>query len=209
MVVVRFYRSLHGRQSCHRRCLMDKSMNPAGKLISYIVAVALLAYAWFALVPASFLSTLSNPAHFATLGGLISVVVFTITSIWPPKDPKFARSLVAQVLASMPVFYLWAALRSGTQQDVLIEVAGLFIFVGLALYGYVKSPMILGLGIMAHGLFWDSWHHKHSVIFDSWYPPACLVFDIAAGIVVIARFAGERELLVQASASADPLSKPT
>lgn len=163
-------------------------MNNPVILISYIVASALLVYTWVALVPAPFLFSLSNPAHFATLGGVVTIVAFIVMSIWPPKDPRFAKSLFALVLTSMPVFYLWAAARSGAQQDVFVEIAGLVIFGGISIYGYLKSPIILGLGILAHGLCWDSWHHNHALFFDGWYPSACLIFDIAAGIVIIARY---------------------
>jgi hypothetical protein len=174
-------------------------MKKIGTTAAYLMAAALLAYTWFALVPASFLSSLSNPAHFASLGGLVCVVVLIGTSIWPPKDPKFAPSLLAQILVSMPIFYIWAAVRAGTQQDVLIEIAGLLIFGGIALYGYLKSPIVLGIGIVAHGLCWDSWHHQHSVIFDSWYPAACLIFDVAVGMAVIAKLSGTPKLAREAS----------
>jgi hypothetical protein len=162
-------------------------MKNPGIVITYIVASALMVYTWVALVPASFLVSLSNPANFAVLGGVAAVVAFIVMSIWPPKDPRFAKSLIALVLASMPVFYLWAAVRSGTQQDVLVEIAGLVIFV-ISIYGYLKSPIILGLGILAHGLCWDSWHHNHALFFEGWYPSACLTFDVAAGIVIVARY---------------------
>jgi hypothetical protein len=157
-------------------------------VISYIVASALMVYTWVALVPAAFMSDLSNPANFATLGGVVAVAAFIVMSFWPSKDPRLAKALFAMVLTSMPVFYLWAAVRSGTQQDVLVEIAGLVIFGGISIYGYLKSPVFLGLGILAHGLCWDSWHHNHALFFEGWYPSACMTFDIAAGIVVIARY---------------------
>jgi hypothetical protein len=163
-------------------------MKNPGIVITYIAVSALLGYIWIALIPVSFMSNLSNPANFATLGGVLAVGAFIVMSIWPPKDPRFAKALFALVLTSMPVFYLWAAVQSGTQQDVLVEIAGLVIFVGISIYGYLKSPIIFGLGILVHGLCWDSWHHNHSVFFDGWYPSACLTFDIAAGIVIIARY---------------------
>jgi hypothetical protein len=171
-------------------------MNTFGKAFAYAMAVTLLAYTWVDLVPAGFMATWTNPSHFATLGGVVSVPVFMITAIWPPKDPRFERSFLAQVLASMPMFYLWAAIRSGTSFDIAVEVLGLVFFVGLAVYGYFKSPMLIGAGILAHGLLWDSWHHQHTAIMETWYPMACLIFDVAAGMLVMAHFyrAGEPEV---------------
>jgi hypothetical protein len=142
-----------------------------------------------ALVPPAFTSDLSNPAHLATLGGIAGIVVLLLTTIWPLKDPKMERSLLAQILASMPLFYLWAAWLHGERIDVLLELLGLVFFGAVAFYGYRTSSLVLAAGIAAHGLLWDSWHHHHAGFMATWYPSACLIYDVAVGIMVLGRVA--------------------
>jgi hypothetical protein len=158
------------------------------EVVSGLFALALLAYTWAALVPQGFLNSLDNPAHAATLGGVVGLVVLLVTLVWAPANPKILPMLAALVLASMPVFYLWAATLSNQPDAIASELIGLMIFVAWALYGYRRSHRALGLGIMAHGLLWDSWHHQGSDIIAPWYPGACLLFDVAVGLVLLLRF---------------------
>jgi hypothetical protein len=51
--------------------------------------------------------------------------------------------------------------------------------------GYYKSFLILGLGLAAHGLGWDLWHHGSSSYIASWYPSACLLVDLALGFLLV------------------------
>jgi hypothetical protein len=169
-----------------------------------LVALLLLAYTCFTLVPAGFLHALVNPAHAATLGGMVSLVFMGAATWRPPKEPTFLPSLVAQVLASMPVFYLWAAVRSGQPDAIATELVGLMIFVAWALFGDQRSHRALGLGIVAHGLLWDSWHHHRSDIFDPWYPGACLLFDVAVGLVAWVHLKGPVRQALPSSAEAHP-----
>jgi hypothetical protein len=171
-----------------------------------MAALALLVYTWLALVPAGFLHSLSNPAHAATLAGIVGLVIMTFALWRPPKDPRFLPLLLAQVLASMPVFYLWAAIRSGHPDAIATELIGLMVFVAWALWAYQRSHRALGLGIIAHGLFWDSWHHLHSDILDPWYPGACLLFDVAVGLVAWVQLTGPRREALPTTADAPPSS---
>ncbi len=85
----------------------------------------------------------------------------------------------------MPLIYFGAADMSGSRNDLASEFVGVLIFVGLAVFGYYKSYLALGFGIMAHGVGWDSWHHHSHPYVASWHPMACLLADLALGFLVI------------------------
>jgi len=84
----------------------------------------------------------------------------------------------------MPCIYLAAAFRRGSSSEIAIELVGLLVFVGLAVFGYYKSFLVLGFGIAAHGLGWDLWHHGSASYIASWYPFACLLVDLALGFLL-------------------------
>jgi hypothetical protein len=68
-----------------------------------------------------------------------------------------------------------------------VEVLGTTTFVALAVLGLKRSPWFLGVGIVAHGLAWDTWHYRNSTYIPDWYAIACLVEDLAFGAYVAAR----------------------
>jgi hypothetical protein len=67
------------------------------------------------------------------------------------------------------------------------EVLGTIIFVALAVLGLKGSPWFLAVGIVAHGLAWDTWHYRNSTYMPDWYASACLAGDLAFGAYVAAR----------------------
>lgn len=85
----------------------------------------------------------------------------------------------------MPFIYLAAALKRGSSFDIAIELVGVPLFVGLAVFGYYKSFLVLGLGLAAHGLGWDLWHHGSAFYIASWYPSACLLVDLALAFLIV------------------------
>lgn len=40
---------------------------------------------------------------------------------------------------------------------------------------------MLALGIAAHGVLWDTWHHGRTNSMPDWYATACLVVDLGWG----------------------------
>src|SRR5262249_43982093 len=91
----------------------------------------------------------------------------------------------AGFLAAMPFIYLTAALKRGSSLDIAIELVGVPLFVGLAVFGYYKSFLVLGLGLAAHGLGWDLWHHGSYSFIACWYPSSCLLVDLALGFLLV------------------------
>src|SRR5262249_24760959 len=123
-----------------------------------------------------------------TLAGLATVVVavtLVVLRCLPQRRLHLERLIYAGFLAAMPFIYLAAALKLGSRFDIAIELLGVPVFVGLDAFGYYRSFLALGLGLAAHGLGWDLWHHGSSSYIASWYPSACLVIDLALGFLVV------------------------
>ncbi len=155
-----------------------------GNVMAYIAATLLLVFTWVELVPAGFLADLGQPAHLAALGGVVGLFALLAVALLPTSR-AWMNLLVAQVLASMPLFYLWGAWLHGSSLQVLEEVAGLLLFGALAWYGWRHKPVLLGLGVVAHGLLWDSWHVHHGTVMPEWYPLACGLYDVAFGLLAM------------------------
>jgi hypothetical protein len=68
-----------------------------------------------------------------------------------------------------------------------VEVLGTIIFVALAVLGVKRSPWFLAIGMVLHGLAWDTWHYRNSTYIPDWYAVACLTVDLAFGAYVVAR----------------------
>lgn len=104
--------------------------------------------------------------------------------------------MLALFLGFMPIIYLWSALVQGDGAGVLVEVVGTFIFIGIAILGFMRSdsPLILGVGILMHGIGWDIWHHDHSVYVEGWYSIGCLVIDIALAFLVLTQLKAHRSV---------------
>lgn len=95
------------------------------------------------------------------------------------------RFVLAAFLGGMPVVYFAQYLATdGNAQPggwLWLELAGILIFVTLAVLGLKTSPWFLVIGIVAHGLGWDSWHYRNSPYIADWYSTGCLLVDITIG----------------------------
>jgi hypothetical protein len=99
--------------------------------------------------------------------------------------------LLAGFLAGMPLVYVSRYLFDSTGRMAnywfWVEVLGTIIFVALAVLGLKGSPWFLAVGIVAHGLAWDTWHYRNSTYIPDWYAIACLAVDLAFGAYVATR----------------------
>ena|SRR5215472_211566 len=128
------------------------------------------------------------------LASAITVVIVTLlwlTRWWGLRGVKFERNLLAGFLVLMPLVYVTRYLFASTGRAanfwLWIEVLGLLIFVALAVLGVKRSPWFLAIGIVLHGLAWDTWHYGNSTYIPDWYAIACLAVDLAFGAYVLAR----------------------
>jgi len=103
----------------------------------------------------------------------------------------FERNLLAGFLVGMPLVYvaryLFASSSRAASYWFWIEVLGTTIFVALAVLGVKRSPWFLAIGMVVHGVAWDTWHYRNSTYIPDWYVIACLAVDLAFGAYVAAR----------------------
>jgi len=158
-----------------------KRLEPGAFVLLFIA----LYYAFFVLAPRSALSELSKAETLAGWSTVVVAVTLVVLRLLPRRRLRVERSIYAAFLAAMPLIYFAAALRQGSGSDIAIELVGVFAFVGLAVLGYLKSFLALGLGIAAHGLGWDLWHHSSASYIANWYPFACMLIDLALGFLVL------------------------
>jgi hypothetical protein len=68
-----------------------------------------------------------------------------------------------------------------------VEGLGIPLFATLAVLGLKRSPWLLAIGIIAHGLAWDSWHYRNSTYIPDWYAISCMAVDLTLGAYVATR----------------------
>ena len=83
--------------------------------------------------------------------------------------------------------YLFASGGRAADLWLWVEALGLSVFTALAVLGVKRSPWFLAIGIVLHGLTWDSWHYHYSTYMPDWYAFACFVIDLVLGTYVAAR----------------------
>ena len=143
------------------------------------------AFSWLSLVsPGPLAAYALDPAHFAIVAGTAVAPAYAALTMLHHRREHLERLLLAVFLAAMPVIYFWGALENREAIGALVEFAGFLIYGAWALVGYRRSTLLLGLGIAAHGIGWDSWHHDHASYIDAWYPSACLLVDVAFAVAI-------------------------
>jgi len=83
--------------------------------------------------------------------------------------------------------YLFASGGRAANHWFWVEIMGTTTFAAIAVLGVKRSPWFLAIGMVLHGLTWDTWHYKNSTYIPDWYVIACLAVDLALGAYVAAR----------------------
>lgn len=152
------------------------------EVLAWVMLLSATLYMIFFMLPQSPFLALQLPENLAAIGCVLSVVALLMLRLMPKRRLGLERLLYALFLAGMPLIYVAAAgLKSG---NLLVELAGTALFMGWAVWGYRGQFAWLALGILAHGLAWDSWHHASAYI-EVWYPPACLLVDAMLALVAL------------------------
>ena len=99
---------------------------------------------------------------------------------------EFRRDFLLITSVIIPTLYVGFSIQEGKPKNILIQIVGAIIFIGIGLLGAWKWPILFPLGIMLHG-FWDIIHHsKHaSLKVQKWYPPFCAVIDWTLGALIL------------------------
>ncbi len=83
--------------------------------------------------------------------------------------------------------YLGFGLLDGRSKEIVIELVGVLIFLGLAVAGLKLWAYFLAAGFFLHG-FWDAAHHAKGIRtkIARWWRPSCLAYDWIVGAFIVA-----------------------
>ncbi len=96
------------------------------------------------------------------------------------------RSFFPTVLVVIASYYILFAVMGGSRQALVWELAAAVVFSTLAVMGALHLPVLVGVGIVAHGLF-DFVHYMmvENAGVPDWWPGFCGSFDVVLGLWVI------------------------
>ena len=97
------------------------------------------------------------------------------------------RSFYSTVLVIIASYYVLFAVLGGSGHALVWELVVAVAFSSAAIIGALYVPMLVGIGITAHGLF----DLVHDVVIENsgvptWWPAFCGSIDVALGLWVIA-----------------------
>jgi len=131
-----------------------------------------------------------DPCLLAAAASGVIVTCLWLTRWRGSRGVIFERNLLAGFLVGMPLVYVARYVFASTGHAaswLWVEVLGTIIFVALAVLGVKRSPWFLAIGMVLHGLAWDTWHYRNSTYIPNWYAIACLAVDLVFGAYVAAR----------------------
>jgi uncharacterized membrane protein HdeD (DUF308 family) len=122
---------------------------------------------------------------------MIPFLVGVLTAVGVAAFGKYARfdqdrSFYPTVLIVIASYYILFAVMGGSRHALAWELVGAVAFSTMAIVGALYLPVLVGVGIVAHGLF-DFVHH--TMIEDAgvpdWWPIFCGTVDVVLGLWVI------------------------
>lgn len=122
----------------------------------------------------------------ALVGALLAILTAAFVALLP--EPIHGLQFLAVLLGFIAGAYLGFAVADGSARALVVEAAGITVFLSLAAASlWFASPALLAAGYLAHG-GWDIAHHPRAIntTVVGWYPPFCLVYDILVGVFVLA-----------------------
>lgn len=103
------------------------------------------------------------------------------------------RVFYPTVLIVIASYYVLFAAMGATSTALLSEVPAAVLFMGLAVFGFKRSPWLLVLGLAAHGVF----DRVHPALVTNpgvpvWWPDFCLAYDLIAAACLAFRLRSTR-----------------
>ena len=157
--------------------------------IAFLLLFVTLGYALAVLVPGTAWRDFAKAETLAAVAAVVVALVLLVLRLLPARPLRLERFVYAAFLAGMPFIYVAAASLQGDATGIAVELVGIPLFVGLAAYGYFRSFWVVGVGIMAHGIGWDLWHHGTATYIAAWYPVVCLLADLTLGFLALTQLA--------------------
>ena len=117
------------------------------------------------------------------------------------------RSFYSTVLVIIASYYVLFAVSGSSNRALVSELVVAVVFSTLAIYGALILPTLVGIGIIAHGLF-DLVHDSviQNAGVPNWWPTFCASIDVALGLWVVALTRSRLRSSVQSQR--DTVSKP-
>lgn len=131
------------------------------------------------------------------VGALLAVIVAVIGKVTRFDQDRSFYSTVLIIIAS---YYVLFAIQGESTDALVREIMIALAFLAVAIFGALRFPLLVGIGIVAHGIF-DLVHsaiiHNPGVPF--WWPSFCMSIDVFLGLWVIGLSRFRRTLPQRAS----------
>ena len=96
------------------------------------------------------------------------------------------RASAPIALVAIALFYPVFAIENGDLADVIVHAAIVALFAALAIAGYKRGLAVVGVGMIAHGLFDLVMGYVDANPAPGWWAPFCLGMDMVLGIWLLA-----------------------
>lgn len=122
-----------------------------------------------------------------TIGVILAAVTIAITSVLPKAIAL--QFLMVLIMGIAAVYIGFTFSNAGRNQDIIIEMANIAMYIVLVLLSLSITPYFLVAGYFWHGL-WDAIHHKRINLVQTkvpeWYIYGCILYDWVVGIFILA-----------------------
>jgi hypothetical protein len=117
----------------------------------------------------------------AYLVGIVIALVVSLSATFVGFDKD--RAFYPTVLAVIASYYVLFAVMGGSIETVLVELAVMSVFIGVAVLGFKRNLWFVVAALLVHGIF--DFVHGHFVPNPGvpiWWPMFCLAYDFAAAV---------------------------
>ena len=118
------------------------------------------------------------------VAGILTALCIAIFSRMLKLDNR--RSFYSTVLIVIAIFYVLFAIIGGEVKWIVAETIVALLFAGLAIISRNMPMLVVGVGLIAHGLY-DAQHDQllETRGVPQWWPAYCATVDILLGIWVL------------------------
>lgn len=117
------------------------------------------------------------------VGAVTLALLITLTHLlFPSHKIELAAAILVAIATVYPAILL---AQRVALVDALWEGGAAVITLGLALFGLVFAPWLIGVGLIVHAI-WDWIKHRTDVGVKvvAWYPPMCAIVDSLAALYI-------------------------
>lgn len=131
------------------------------------------------------------------VGTLLAAVVAVLGKVTRFDQDRSFYSTVLVIIAS---YYVLFAVQGASTDALVWETVIALAFFAVAIFGALYVPLLVGIGIVSHGLF-DLVHPAiiHNSGIPAWWPSFCMSLDVLLGFWVIGLSRSRQRLPQQAS----------